>query len=147
LIVVLGLLATSSGCATVVSRGGRDQNVTISADTPGATILVDGQPTGTAPATVPLSRKSEHTIDVTAPGYETAHLTVRRRLNPWLFGNLIIGGPIGLVIDVVTDSTHTLSPDELKVNLKPLPAGSGSVPTPVPNSVVPTAGTMRPPGS
>ncbi|MFO0824161.1 MAG: PEGA domain-containing protein [Gemmataceae bacterium] len=143
LIVVLGLLATSTGCATVVSRGGRDQNVTISADTPGATVLVDGQPSGTTPATVPLSRKSDHTVEVVAPGYETAHLTVRRRFNPWVFGNLIIGGPIGLVIDIVSDSTHTLSPDELKVNLKPLPTGSAPVPAPVSNSVIPT-GAVRP---
>ncbi len=119
---LLAVLVFGTGCATVVTRGGKDQKVTILSDTPGATLVVDGQPTGAAPGTVALARKSEHKIEVVAPGYETAQVTVRRRLNPWLFGNLIIGGPIGLVIDVVSDSTHSLTPDEQKVTLRPLPA-------------------------
>lgn len=146
LAAVLGLL--DMGCATVVTRGGRDQKVAIQADPPGATVVVDGQPTGAAPATVTLARKSEHTVEIAAPGYETAHLTVRRKLNPWLLGNLVLGGPIGLVVDVVTDATHSLSPDELKVNLKPLPLG-GTPPssTPVPTAPQPSTPITRLPAS
>lgn len=146
LVAVLGVLLLAPGCATVVTGGGRDQNVTVFTDAPGATVVVDGQPSGTAPATLSLARKSEHTVEVVAPGYEPAQLTVRRRLNPWVFGNLLIGGPIGLVIDVVTDSTHTLSPNELKVNLKPLPAGGVPVPTPTPSVQQTGATYIRPPG-
>ncbi|MBA4189963.1 MAG: hypothetical protein C0467_18415 [Planctomycetaceae bacterium] len=134
LVAVLGLMVVGSGCATVVTRGGQDQKVTILSDTPGATLVVDGQPTGTAPGTVSLTRKTEHKVEVVAPGYETAQVTVRRRLNPWVFGNLVLGGPIGLVIDVISDSTHSLSPDQTKVTLRPLPAA----PTPMPAAVVPS---------
>ena len=129
LTAVLGLMVIGTGCATVVTRGGQDQKVTILSDTPGATLVVDGQATGTAPGTVELTRNREHTVQVVAPGYEPAQVTVRRRLNPWVFGNLLIGGPIGLVIDVISDSTHTLSPDTQKVTLRPL-AGAATVPTP-----------------
>jgi len=134
LTAVLGLMVIGTGCATVVTRGGQDQKVTILSDTPGASLVVDGQPTGTAPGTVELTRNREHTVQVVAPGYEPAQVTVRRRLNPWLFGNLLIGGPIGLVIDVISDSTHTLSPDQTKVTLRPLP---GTTPAPVQSALPP----------
>lgn len=130
LVAVIGALMVGPGCATVATRGGGDQQVTILADPPGATVIVDGQPAGVAPATVSLARKSEHTVEVVAPGYETARLTLRRKLNPWVFGNLLVGGPIGLVLDVVTDSTHTLTPDDVSVKLKPL-SGTGTTTLPV----------------
>ncbi|WP_439621581.1 PEGA domain-containing protein [Gemmata sp.] len=129
-VAALGLGAVGTGCATVATGGGQDKKVTIVADQPGATVFVDGQPSGTSPATVSLARKTEHTVQVVAPGYEPAQVTLRRRLNPWLFGNLILGGPIGLVIDVISDSTHTLTPDDVKVTLRPLPAAPGPVPQP-----------------
>ncbi len=147
LVVAAGLLFVGSGCASVATCGGRDQKVTILSDTPGATVIVDGQPSGTAPATVSMARKTEHSVEIVAPGYEPAHATIRRRLNPWVVGNLLIGGPIGLIIDVVTDSTHTLSPDQLKVTLKPLPGAA----TPTGPATVQPASLQspvsRPPGS
>jgi hypothetical protein len=48
---------------------------------------------------------------------EPAQVTITRRLNPWLFGNILVGGPLGLVVDICTDATHNLSPDEVHVKL------------------------------
>ncbi|MCE9561276.1 MAG: PEGA domain-containing protein [Planctomycetes bacterium] len=90
-----GFALSGVGCATVATGGGRDKQVTIVSEQPGATVYVDGQPSGTTPATVSLARKSEHTVQVVAPGYEPAQLTIRRRLNPWVFGNLVLAVPSG----------------------------------------------------
>lgn len=119
-IVGIGVLlfAGAPGCATVVG-GWRDQEVKITSEPPGATVLVDGQPVGSTPTMVPLSRKTEHQIDITQPGYSHAHFTLRRQLNPWVFGNVLIGGIVGAVVDVCTDATHTLTPDDIRVTLTP----------------------------
>ena len=116
-IVVLTFLVIGSGCATVTG-GARDQHVKITSNPVGATVLVDGQPVGQTPADVKLCRKTEHNVEVAHPGYETAQTTIHRNLNPWLFGNILVGGPLGLVVDICTDATHNLSPDEIHLQLK-----------------------------
>ena len=116
-----GVVALGPGCATVMSKGGGDQTVTVGSNLPGATVLVDGKPAGVTPAELKLSRHTEHTVEVAAPGYESQTVSVRRKFNPWVLGNIPIG-LAGAMVDVATDTTHKLSPDEVNVNLQPLPA-------------------------
>lgn len=106
-----------SGCATVTG-GARDPKVTVTSDPPGAAVTVDGQPRGVTPAVVEMSRKSDHQVEVIGPGCEPICVHVERRLNPWVFGNIIVGGLIGVVVDVAADSTHRLTPGEIHVNLR-----------------------------
>jgi hypothetical protein len=126
-LTLLGVLGgtLSGGCATVATGGGGSQKVKVTSDPPGATVLVDGKPFGVTPAAVPLNRKTDHQIEVSAPGYETAQVTVQPHVNPWLLGNIIFGGIPGLLVDVVTDSTHSLTPGDLKVQLR----GTGAPPS------------------
>jgi hypothetical protein len=108
------IVITVMGCATVVTRGGRDQKVTVTSNLPEAQVVVDGKPVGAAPTTLELSRKSDHTIAVTGPhGGAAMNIEVKRKLNPWLLGNILIGGIPGLIIDVVTDSTHRLDKERV----------------------------------
>lgn len=116
--LMLGICAILgvSGCATVTG-GARDPKVTVTSDPPGAAVTVDGQPRGVTPAIVELSRKCDHQVEIIGPGCEPVCIHVERRLNPWLFGNILVGGLIGVVVDVATDSTHRLSPGDIHVNL------------------------------
>jgi hypothetical protein len=116
-LVTLVFLMIGAGCATVTG-GARDQHVKITSNPVGATVLVDGQPVGQTPADVKLCRKTEHNVEVAYPGYDTAQTTIHRKLNPWLFGNILVGGPLGLVVDICTDATHNLSPDEIHLQLQ-----------------------------
>lgn len=115
--LVVAVLSLVSGCATVTG-GARDPKVEVTSNPPGATVVVDGQPRGVTPAIVELSRKSDHEVVIQQASYETAVVPVKRQLNPWVFGNVIVGGLIGVVIDVATDSTHWLSTDKVHVNLQ-----------------------------
>jgi hypothetical protein len=116
LFAALFYLSTVSGCATITG-GSSDQKIKITSNRPGAAVIVDGQPCGVTPTAVALSRKTEHQVEIAYPDCETAHIRLERRLNPWLFGNIMIGGLIGLGVDVCTNATHCLSPGEVKVNL------------------------------
>ncbi len=116
-LVVAGFAVVSPGCATVVG-GAKDQKVTITSDPPGAAVLVDGQSYGVTPAEVPLSRKTEHVVQLQHPGYEPVQVSLKRTLNPWLLGNVVVGGFLGIVVDVCTGATHSLSPDTLNLKLQ-----------------------------
>ncbi len=115
--LVLGLIST--GCCTIVS--GRDQNVRITSEPAGATILVDGKPCGVTPAKFKLLRKEKHDVQVVMAGFEPAQATLKPGINPWLFGNVLIGGLIGIGIDAVTGSWETLYPGEVNVKMRQAP--------------------------
>lgn len=112
----LSLLA-SIGCATVTG-GARDPKVAVTSNPPGAAVVVDGQPRGVTPTTVELSRKSDHEVVIQQTSYETAIVPVKRQFNPWIFGNVLIGGLPGIIVDVATDATHCLSTDKVHVDMK-----------------------------
>lgn len=116
-LVVAAFAVVSPGCATVAG-GAKDQKVKITSDPPGAAVLVDGQSFGVTPAEVPLSRKTEHVVQLQHPGYEPVQVSLKRTLNPWLLGNIVVGGFLGIVVDVCTGATHTLSPDTLNLKLQ-----------------------------
>ncbi len=125
---ILAILLIGPGCGTITG-GSRDQKVKITSNPAGAAVVVDGQPQGATPAAVDLSRKTEHQVTLSYPGCETAQMTIRRQLNPWLFGNLVLGGPVGLIVDVCTGATHQLSPDEITVQLHNQSERKGYAPT------------------
>jgi hypothetical protein len=125
LLLAVGLL---SGCATITG-GTRPQKVQIDSDPPGATVFVDGRPCGVTPATVALDRKVEHRIQLEKDGYVPTAADLKPGVNPWIFGNVVVGGLIGIVIDLATDSERRLYPGDVDVHLHPAPAPTGPPPT------------------
>ncbi len=115
---VLCLLLVAPGCATVTGGSGA-QTIKIASTPPGAAVVVDGRSCGPTPAEVKLDHKTEHQVQLSYPGHETAQVTLKPSLNPWVFGNILIGGVLGLAIDVCTDSVYELSPDTVNVKLRP----------------------------
>ena len=136
--VIAFIVASSIGCATIATGGGGRQSVSIATEPPGAEVIVDGQAVGPSPVNVMLTRKTEHVVEVQSPGYESAHVLIRSKFNPWVVGNIVVGGLIGVVVDVVTDATWKLSDNALQIQLQPLAV-------PVPDSSV--TGTTALPSS
>lgn len=107
-----------SGCATRTGGTG-PQKIKVASDPPGATVIVDGRPCAMTPAVVHLDRKVEHQILLEKDGYMLAEADLKPRINPWIFGNLAVGGLIGVVVDLATDSERRLSPSKVDVQLSP----------------------------
>ena len=102
--------ALTSGCATITT--GRTQGFTIATEPPAASCELSrkGKSVGVinpTPGTLQLE-KSSAAIDINCKkaGYLTAEDTVSSSMQGWTFGNLILGGIIGLAVDAGSGAMH-----------------------------------------
>ncbi|MFC1510041.1 PEGA domain-containing protein [Candidatus Omnitrophota bacterium] len=109
------LVVTLSGCATIVS--GRNQDLPVYSSPSGAIVSV-GTMKQTSPATFALDRRQgAYVVTVEKDGYESVEVKLKKGVNGWVFGNIVFGGIIGLVIDISTGSASKFTPDEVDANL------------------------------
>lgn len=116
MIALLGvlLLALCGGCATLIS--GSTERIRFESDPPGAQIRVDGR-TYTTPVEVTLPRDRNHEVEFVLPGHAPARRQVTRDVNGWTYGNILLGGVIGMAIDTSTGASNDLEPDVVSVQL------------------------------
>jgi hypothetical protein len=123
-VVCVCAVLTSSSCATLI-HGGATQTVSISTDPPGATVQVGGKEVIT-PAEVTLDRNKTVQVVATKPGYQMATTTIHSEFS-WVtvLDSIFI---LPWVIDLVSGSAYTLSPDTVRLVLTPSDtrAGAGS---------------------
>lgn len=126
--ITLLLLVAPCGCASLVS--GRHAEVAINSQPPDAQVSVRDQQgrmvaSARTPAVVSLKRgdgflrKAEYTATIEKPGYATAHVPIESRLNPWLLGNVFVGGIVGLAVDPYTGAMWRPSPSTIDEQLAP----------------------------
>jgi hypothetical protein len=78
------------------------------------------------PATVTLRRKDKlifparYTATIEAPGYQPASVPIRSTINPWILGNVVVGGIPGLVVDNVTGAAWRPRHAEIYQELTPI---------------------------
>jgi hypothetical protein len=113
---------------------GRHAEVAINTNAPNARVVVRdkrGQHVASlhAPATVTLRRKDKlifparYTATIEAPGYQPANVPIRSTINPWILGNVLVGGIPGLVVDNVTGAAWRPRDSEIYTELAPLDGG------------------------
>lgn len=108
-------IALFSACATIMN--GTKQSVGISSVPSGARVTIDGTAMGTAPVMAQLSRKKLHLIKIELDGYAPFELYTKRKYSGWLWGNVLLGGLIGLGIDVGTGGLYKIAPGRVSANL------------------------------
>lgn len=118
LIVILSFLA---GCASILSKS--MYPVTVGSHPTGASIVIvdeDGKEIykGTTPTTLTLeSGKAyfdarEYTVRYSKEGYEEQTAVIKPGIDGWYFGNILVGGLIGLIIvDPITGAMWSLPSD------------------------------------
>ena len=96
-----------SSCATIVSGG--DPSITINSSSvfEPVTITTEKQsyPNVTLPAVVQVKRKKldGQRIRIEAENYKFEDIVLRKAVNGWAFGNILLGGLIGWSIDLMTN--------------------------------------------
>jgi hypothetical protein len=141
---VAGTAIVLSGCASIIS--GRTATVTIDSYPSHADVVIHDKhgkeviATHT-PARVELRRKdkfiwpAKYTATITKPGYKTARVPINQTLNPWIAGNVVVGGVIGLAVDNATGAAWKPKVAAIHSELEPIyaaqqtPANQDSVAT------------------
>ena len=105
----------SSGCCTIFGMAS-DQGVTIESAPSGATVTVDGEYKGRTPVRVDLNRRKTHQV-VVSNGSESYEKELSPGLNPMLFGNIVFGGLIGIIVDTIDGASYALYPFSVDAQL------------------------------
>ncbi len=115
-----------AGCATIVSDD--DYAVSMNSDPEGASFVVTNRAglevqAGVTPQVVQLAagagyfKGESYTVTVVKEGYEEQTFTIRSSMDGWYWGNLLIGGLIGmLIVDPITGAMYKL-PDRVDISL------------------------------
>ena len=111
-----------SSCATIVSGG--DPSITINGDVPEpVTITTEKQtyPGVSLPAVVKVNRHhlDGQRIKITSDNYKFSDILLEKTVNGWSFGNILLGGIIGLGVDLATNCVS--KPSQTKFNIIPQP--------------------------
>jgi len=125
-------VACACGCASIVS--GRNATVEIESQPSNADVVVRDKhgkevvATHT-PASVQLKRKdgflmpASYTATIEKPGYSPEIVPIRSTVNPWILGNVVFGGIIGLAIDNTTGAAWQPKQRSIQKNLTPMRPG------------------------
>ncbi|HEC60964.1 MAG TPA: hypothetical protein ENI27_01780 [bacterium] len=121
IVIIVSVLCLSfSSCATIVS--GSSQDVTINTQ-PTAQIEITSDTgrvfySGESPTVVKLPRKHTYTVTVKAGGYGNQMVLITKQFNVWFVGNILIGGIIGGVVDIMTGAMWNLQPEIVRISLE-----------------------------
>ena len=119
-IVCIGLIIASwmlGGCATILNDD--HKMVSFSSDPQESTVMVDGIAMGKTPCVIPVPRKGgDKFITFEHSGYKTLIVKLDNKIGGEGFGNILLGGFIGMGIDAATGRAGTYQ-DSLHVILEP----------------------------
>jgi hypothetical protein len=110
-VTAFALSLSIAACGTIIH--GTSQDVGVSSSPTNAQVTVDKKPVGQTPVVAKLSRKDNHIVTLTTPGYAPAELTLTRGTSGWVWGNLVFGGLVGLAVDAISGGLYKLTPDQL----------------------------------
>ncbi len=117
-VTVLALAGVSfglGGCATVLNGTDVDYSMDSRPASASAT-LISGQ-TCVTPCEIELRRKEDTRVDIALPGYKPVYVLVQSKLAGSTFGNILLGGGIGAVVDGSNGASNRLYPHPLVVRL------------------------------
>lgn len=115
LIISLFLVLILTSCATIFS--GTQQNVKFSSNPSVANVFIDNIEVGKTPFEIKLNRNKEHNIMLKLEGYQTYQTSITKKINGWFWGNILIGGLIGVIVDTSTGAMYKLTPKEINAEM------------------------------
>ncbi len=111
-------IALLSGCATIITGSSQEMSFQSSPDE--VTVTVGDRVIGKTPITIRLDKKTGQAVTFTKDGYEPVTMPLSTQLEPWFFGNVVLGGLLGSTTDGVSGAINQYSPNQYMVTLQPL---------------------------
>ncbi len=110
------VLLCCTSCATIVH--GPLQKFILTSEPRVASIYIDGKPYGHTPSVIHMTRRKNHKLVLSVPGYHPYEVTFQRKLDAWTIGNVVTGALPGLAIDFLTGSIYKLTPGDIYPTLR-----------------------------
>ncbi|MGN6555436.1 MAG: hypothetical protein ACTHLW_17155 [Verrucomicrobiota bacterium] len=126
IVALLAIPLLITGCASIVDGG--PKVIKANTNPEGAKLTVFNKAgkevaSQTTPAQISLERASgfagaeSYRFVFEKEGYYPYETQVKSTINGWYFGNVLVGGIIGCMVDMGTGSCYTLSPATMSFNL------------------------------
>jgi hypothetical protein len=104
-----------SGCATVMN--GTRTPYTTESRPDGATVKFSNGTSCTTPCKLELRRKDDIRADIALAGYKPTYILIQSKLGGASFGNILLGGGVGAIVDGSNGSSNRLYPNPLIIQL------------------------------
>jgi hypothetical protein len=116
-------LVLLSGCASLIH--GTRQTIPVASVPPEAKVYVQNVYVATTPGKIEVRRKDEGvTLRLEKDGYKPVEIRLGRTVSGAVFGNLALGGIIGLIVDFSNGAAYKQTPSQISASL--LQAGATS---------------------
>lgn len=114
-------VALITGCASIIH--GKLQKISVNTAPSGANVEAtsgEGDPVRcTTPGVLELDRsRPGYVLHIEKVGYKDIDVVLKRGIDPWFWGNIIIGGIIGIMVDMSSGSAYKFSPSQIDEFLK-----------------------------
>ena len=121
MLVLLSSLLLSS-CSTLMT--GTTHSLTVNSNVSHAKVYVNEIYKGETPISLDLSTdKKTYTIRIEAEGYVPYTEVLQRKASGWVWGNIFLGGLIGLGVDMATGGLYVYEKDNITGNLNKVTVG------------------------
>lgn len=120
LFLILGIFAT--GCSTIMT--GTSESLSINSNIQSAKVYVNGDFRGQTPLNIELSTKKDYSIRIEADGYIPYTENIKKKASGWVWGNIFLGGLIGLGVDLATGGLYVFDKENINGNLSPIKVGN-----------------------
>lgn len=108
-ITVAGWMAT--GCATILN--GNHQDLTVTSQPEALCVTINGEPYGATPVVASLPRGATYLVQIRQDSYLPYEMTVVPVTNQMIWGNLVLGGLIGMAVDGATKAAYEHQPSRV----------------------------------
>lgn len=115
LVVVIFSLFLGS-CASIIS--GTTQEMTFQSNPDDVLVTISGKVVGKTPTTVQLDKKSGQSVVFSKDGYKPITMQLESGMDPWFWGNIVLGGVIGSTTDGISGAVNKYSPNQYFVTLE-----------------------------
>ena len=119
------LAVSLAGCATVMN--GTHTPYTTDSRPGGATVRFSNGESCTTPCKLEFRRKDDVRADISLPGYKPTYVLIQSKLGGASFGNILLGGGVGAIVDGSNGSSNRLYPNPLIVQLAAEGSTGGAV--------------------
>lgn len=122
-VLLASILVIVNGCASIFN--GNASMLNIMTNPENATVTIKGSQSGEkivqhTPCNITLNKGSDYMVKIEFAGYQSENIIIRREIAGWFWGNILLGGVIGMVIDYATNNMWTHAPTNINLDLSKL---------------------------